>query len=203
MTFELDGPATNLKLTVVKIAGILKGSTKDVKEDESMQTHDPLEVSGRNRKRFNAIQFKTRFKPQRVKVESDRKLVVNLTKEDWQKWFQIINDLGAVVGTLEVLKDTIGLADAELKEDRLKDDRVHDLSMPGGYDMEEKAARANFMTLKDCLGLLLSFKSDGEMYDKDCFFKDRLCLLKKLMWIGKRGFVPTRCLMKVLRELDL
>ncbi|GJW05356.1 hypothetical protein Tco_1564212 [Tanacetum coccineum] len=41
------------------------------------------------------------------------------------------------------------------------------------------------------------------MYDKDCFFKDRLCLLKKLMWIGKRGFVPTRCLMKVLRELDL
>ncbi|GKA37644.1 hypothetical protein Tco_0724209 [Tanacetum coccineum] len=46
---------------------------------------------------------------------------------------------------------TIGPTDAELKEDRLKDDRVH-----GGYDMEEKATRANFMTLKDCLGLLLS-----------------------------------------------
>nr|GFA19914.1 plant cysteine oxidase 3-like [Tanacetum cinerariifolium] len=59
--------------------------------------------------------------------------------------------------------DTIGPADAELKEDRLKDDRVHGLSMPGthnkidrGCDMEEKAARANFMTLKDCLGLLIS-----------------------------------------------
>nr|GEZ48214.1 hypothetical protein [Tanacetum cinerariifolium] len=63
-TFELDGPATNLKLTVVKIAGILKGSTKDVKEDENMQMHEPLEVSGRKRKRLNAIQFKTRFKPQ-------------------------------------------------------------------------------------------------------------------------------------------
>ncbi|GKB39736.1 ATP synthase beta subunit, partial [Tanacetum coccineum] len=52
--------------------------------------------------------------------------------------------------------DTIGPANAELKEDRLKDDRFHGLSMLGGYDMEEKAARANFMTLKDCLGILLN-----------------------------------------------
>nr|GEZ54535.1 protein HESO1 [Tanacetum cinerariifolium] len=30
--------------------------------------------------------------------------VVNPTQEDWQKRFQIINDLGAVVGTLEVFR---------------------------------------------------------------------------------------------------
>ena len=31
---------------------------------------EPPELSGRNKKRFNAIRFKARFKPQRVRVES-------------------------------------------------------------------------------------------------------------------------------------
>lgn len=30
--------------------------------------------------------------------------VVNPTEEDWHKRFQILNDLGVVVGTLEILR---------------------------------------------------------------------------------------------------
>ncbi|PWA96956.1 P-loop containing nucleoside triphosphate hydrolase [Artemisia annua] len=54
-----DGPATNVQ------------STEDVNKDGNTETQDPPEVSGRKRKRFNAIRFKARFKPQRVRVESD------------------------------------------------------------------------------------------------------------------------------------
>lgn len=54
----------------MKTANISKESAKDVNEYGNVETQDPPEVRGRKRKRFNAIQFKARFKPQRVRVES-------------------------------------------------------------------------------------------------------------------------------------
>nr|GEX43636.1 hypothetical protein Ccrd_016095 [Tanacetum cinerariifolium] len=73
MCFERAGDTMweILAKTILPRGGILKGSAKDVKEDENIHTHDPLEVTGRKRKRFNAIQFMAQFKPQRVIVESD------------------------------------------------------------------------------------------------------------------------------------
>nr|GEV19589.1 P-loop containing nucleoside triphosphate hydrolase [Tanacetum cinerariifolium] len=64
-----DGPATNVKLTEVKTANISQEGAKDVNEDENIEVQDPPEVSGRKSIRFKAIQLKSWFKPQRVRVE--------------------------------------------------------------------------------------------------------------------------------------